>query len=179
MPAAAVIPAPVAYIKIVAFEKLVVGIRVSKTCPSTFGATAPSRARLARVRFGRPFALPALFAGACAVGPRSSARNSAPASAVFPPCLRPRNGGLLSARRVRARSRRSPPHVAGPTRQRRHGSSPFGRCGRSASTSRSFRPARFLRGCSSPSVRGGRYVHCEKIRVLRASPAGLHTKSME
>lgn len=77
MPAAAVIPAPVAYIKIVAFEKLVVGIRVSKTCPSTFGATAPSQARFWRVRFGRPFALPALFAGACAVGPRSSARVAA------------------------------------------------------------------------------------------------------
>ena len=42
MPAAAVIPAPIAYIKVVAVKKLVVGSRRAGG-GSPFGATAPSR----------------------------------------------------------------------------------------------------------------------------------------
>ena len=58
MPAAAVIPAPVAYIKVVAVKKLVVRIRVRGRSRGP-GAAAPSSI----VDFGRPFAFPALSAG--------------------------------------------------------------------------------------------------------------------
>ena len=58
MPAAAVIPAPVAYIKVVAVKKLVVRIRVRGRSRGP-GASAPSSI----VDFGRPFAFPALSAG--------------------------------------------------------------------------------------------------------------------
>ena len=58
MPAAAVIPAPVAYIKVVAVKKLVVRIRVCGRSRGP-GAAAPSSI----VDFGRPFAFPALSAG--------------------------------------------------------------------------------------------------------------------
>ncbi len=48
MPAAAVIPAPIAYIKIVAVKKLVVGLLVRRTWPATVtwlcaGVRLPSR----------------------------------------------------------------------------------------------------------------------------------------
>ena len=39
MPAAAVIPAPIAYIKVVAFKKLVVGSTASADCPPFMGGT--------------------------------------------------------------------------------------------------------------------------------------------
>ena len=58
MPAAAVIPAPVAYIKVVAVKKLVVRTRVRGRSRGP-GAAAPSSI----VDFGRPFAFPALSAG--------------------------------------------------------------------------------------------------------------------
>ena len=58
MPAAAVIPAPVAYIKVVAVKKLVVRTRVRGRSRGP-GASAPSSI----VDFGRPFAFPALSAG--------------------------------------------------------------------------------------------------------------------
>lgn len=58
MPAAAVIPAPVAYIKVVAVKKLVVRTRVRGRVRGP-GAAAPSSV----VDFGRPCAFPALSAG--------------------------------------------------------------------------------------------------------------------
>ena len=65
MPAAAVIPAPVAYIKVVAVKKLVVRTRVRGRSRGP-GAAAPSSV----VDFGRPFAFPALSAGVdCHVHP--------------------------------------------------------------------------------------------------------------
>ena len=57
MPAAAVIPAPVAYIKVVAVKKLVVRIRVCGSSRDP-GAAAPPKSF-----GGRPFAFPALSAG--------------------------------------------------------------------------------------------------------------------
>ena len=57
MPAAAVIPAPVAYIKVVAVKKLVVRIRVCGRSRGP-GAAAPPKSF-----GGRPFAFPALSAG--------------------------------------------------------------------------------------------------------------------
>ena len=47
MPAAAVIPAPIAYIKVVAVKKLVVGFLVEPTCPLY---------ECAQVEFGHPSA---------------------------------------------------------------------------------------------------------------------------
>ena len=65
MPAAAVIPAPVAYIKVVAVKKLVVRTRVRGRSRGP-GAAAPSSV----VDFGRPCAFPALSAGVdCHVHP--------------------------------------------------------------------------------------------------------------
>ena len=82
MPAAAVIPAPVAYIKVVAVKKLVVRIRVRGRSRGP-GAAAPSSI----VDFGRPFAFPALSAG---VDRRNVSRPPAVRSRVARP------GGLSS-----------------------------------------------------------------------------------
>ena len=81
MPAAAVIPAPVAYIKVVAVKKLVVRTRVRGRSRGP-GAAAPSSI----VDFGRPFAFPALSAGVdrCMSGVGSSR------CAGFTPGSRPR-----------------------------------------------------------------------------------------
>ena len=43
MPAAAVIPAPIAYIKVVAVKKLVVGFRGPRSCPGVWGRSRPVR----------------------------------------------------------------------------------------------------------------------------------------
>ena len=86
MPAAAVIPAPVAYIKVVAVKKLVVRIRVRGRSRGP-GAAAPSSI----VDFGRPFAFPALSAGvdrykaASVLGPAFGSRLTLSPSAVSPP----------------------------------------------------------------------------------------------
>ena len=90
MPAAAVIPAPVAYIKVVAVKKLVVRTRVRGRSRGP-GAAAPSSI----VDFGRPFAFPALSAGVdrCMSGVCSSRcagfasfpATRLPSSAVSPP----------------------------------------------------------------------------------------------
>ena len=43
MPAAAVIPAPIAYIKVVAVKKLVVGFRGPRSRPGVWGRSRPVR----------------------------------------------------------------------------------------------------------------------------------------
>ena len=55
MPAAAVIPAPIAYIKVVAVKKLVVGSRIRANGPSRDGLLfdGVGRAASSGVRFGR------------------------------------------------------------------------------------------------------------------------------
>ena len=52
MPAAAVIPAPIAYIKVVAVKKLVVGSREPSGGPPRGGLTAASRLSPRRHSFG-------------------------------------------------------------------------------------------------------------------------------
>lgn len=52
MPAAAVIPAPIAYIKVVAVKKLVVGSRVPSARSATRRSTALSRPDAAGVSLG-------------------------------------------------------------------------------------------------------------------------------
>jgi hypothetical protein len=63
VPAAAVIPAPVAYIKVVAVKKLVVGFLVGHSGPRPSGSVLPE----ATYHLTRVLSLPFIWLGLCAL----------------------------------------------------------------------------------------------------------------